>query len=593
MTFSLIHLIRKWLYNTKLRHKILYTYMFLIILPLAVYQFIASEKVYNIILKYVTYSAQQGFDQTFSFLSYRVEKIAEATDVVAPNPTLTSLLEDKRNLEDINQELENYYDLKQLLKSMQDRLDISRIWLYVPNTLIFSNDSENFLPISYTEKNPCIARLNTERTKYVWCTSAELGDGAGSGDHLSVVRPILNLNNYLEPIGYLRVDVKKEDLLGLLSKANVVKKSSTYLLGDRGEVVLSSDPNGPATLDLPADVSAVPGMGTNYRGDYVLQRPIPSSKWRMVTMIPLDEVAQQSRQMRNDLLVLLFAVTAIAYLLAYLFSFSVTRRITQLTYRLKEVQQGNFIALAQSQGKDEIGELIRTYNFMVEKIGTMNKEQYKLGQEVKSAELKALQSQINPHFLYNTLDMINWMADKGMNAEIKNVVKALSRFYKVSLSNGKDVITLQEEIKHVTFYVQIQNIRFENQIEFEVHVDDSLMDLPIPKITLQPLVENAIFHGLQGRKSREGKVVISAARGEDGVVEITVADDGVGMSEELLSRLNAGMQATSRSGSGYGIANVANRIRTYFGESYGVSFQSQPGVGTLATIRIPDQPAEE
>jgi two-component system sensor histidine kinase YesM len=567
--------------------------MFLIILPLAVYQFIASEKVYNIILKYVTYSAQQGFDQTFSFLSYRVEKIAEATDVVAPNPTLTSLLEDKRNLEDINQELENYYDLKQLLKSMQDRLDISRIWLYVPNTLIFSNDSENFLPISYTEKNPCIARLNTERTKYVWCTSAELGDGAGSGDHLSVVRPILNLNNYLEPIGYLRVDVKKEDLLGLLSKANVVKKSSTYLLGDRGEVVLSSDPNGPATLDLPADVSAVPGMGTNYRGDYVLQRPIPSSKWRMVTMIPLDEVAQQSRQMRNDLLVLLFAVTAIAYLLAYLFSFSVTRRITQLTYRLKEVQQGNFIALAQSQGKDEIGELIRTYNFMVEKIGTMNKEQYKLGQEVKSAELKALQSQINPHFLYNTLDMINWMADKGMNAEIKNVVKALSRFYKVSLSNGKDVITLQEEIKHVTFYVQIQNIRFENQIEFEVHVDDSLMDLPIPKITLQPLVENAIFHGLQGRKSREGKVVISAARGEDGVVEITVADDGVGMSEELLSRLNAGMQATSRSGSGYGIANVANRIRTYFGESYGVSFQSQPGVGTLATIRIPDQPAED
>jgi two-component system sensor histidine kinase YesM len=174
----------------------------------------------------------------------------------------------------------------------------------------------------------------------------------------------------------------------------------------------------------------------------------------------------------------LIVVAVIAYGVAYILAVSVTRRTSYLTSRLRDIHSGNLIALAQSQGKDEIGELIRTYNYMIEKITSMNKEQYKLGQEVKSAELKALQSQINPHFLYNTLDLINWMADSGMNYEIKHVVKALSRFYKLSLSNGKDIITLRDELRHVSFYVQIQNIRYENKIVFQIHVDEDILDHP-------------------------------------------------------------------------------------------------------------------
>ena len=228
----------------------------------------------------------------------------------------------------------------------------------------------------------------------------------------------------------------------------------------------------------------------------------------MVTVIPLDEVVQQSHQLRNDLLVILLIVTVIAYLLAYFFSFSVTRRITQLTSRLRDVQKGNLIALAQTQGRDEIGELIQTYNYMIEQISSMNKEHYRLGQEVKNAELKALQSQINPHFLYNTLDLINWMADSGLNTDIKKVVKALARFYKVSLSSGKDIISLREELQHVSFYVQIQNIRFENKIDFQIDVPEELLGHRDSKITLQPLVENAILHGILGRTQREGTITI-------------------------------------------------------------------------------------
>ncbi|UJF34919.1 hypothetical protein [Paenibacillus hexagrammi] len=156
MTFSITRYIRKWLYNTKLRHKILYTYLLLIIVPLALYQFIASDKMSRIMINHVTYSAEQGFDQTYSFLSYRVQRIAESTNVLISNAAVTDLLLNTVDIQNINQELQNYNSLKLMLKSMQDSLDISRVLLYVPNSFIFANEGENFLPLNNSEGVPAL-----------------------------------------------------------------------------------------------------------------------------------------------------------------------------------------------------------------------------------------------------------------------------------------------------------------------------------------------------------------------------------------------------------------------------------------------------
>ncbi|MFD0692912.1 histidine kinase [Paenibacillus sp. GCM10027628] len=586
MIFSFIQIFRKWLYNTKLRHKIMYSYLLLIILPLGFYQFIASDKMSAIIINHVTYSAKQGFDQTYSFLSYRVQRIAETTNVLVSNSTVSGILMDVNVGQDINHELQDYSSLKQLLRSMQDSLDISRVLLYVPKAFIFSNELENFLPLDQTVNSSCFNKLNEQHAKYMWCTSAELGANATHDeDSLYVVRSILDPNNYSVPIGQLRVDVQGETLRTMLKKANVVKKSETFLVDQNHQIVLASDPVDFAGMQLPDTESDAVTLDWQSNNNYYLYRQLPSN-WGMVTVIPLNEVVQQSHQLRNDLLVLLLIVTAVAYLLAYLFSYSVTRRITQLTSRLRDVQKGNLIALAQTQGKDEIGELIQTYNYMVEQIRSMNKEQYRLGQEVKNAELKALQSQINPHFLYNTLDLINWMADSGLNTDIKKVVKALARFYKVSLSNGKDIITLREELQHVSFYVQIQNIRFENKIDFQIQVPEELLDHAIPKITLQPIVENAILHGILGRTTREGTITISAKR-TDGSIRLVVQDNGVGMRQNQVDDIMAGTSRSKISGSGYGVKNVIERIRHYFGEPYNLTYRSALGEGTEVEIVIP------
>lgn len=590
MIRTITRYIRNLLYNAKLRNKILFTYFALIILPLGLFQWIASDRISGILLNQVTYSAHEGFDQTYAFLSFRLQRAEETSDTIAVTPRLSELLQDREALKEVSTQLGVYQEIKQTLRSFEVNIDVVKVILYLPKQYIFSNEMENFLPMETTIASPCFKRLQTERTKLIWCSSGEILERDASQPYLHIVRNLLNANNYADVLGYIRIDVQKTVLQSILGKANVVKNSVTYLRDPDKRIILSSHPlsgDGP-DYKLPEAGSQTYSFESGDK--YYLYRAIPSSEWTMVTEIPLNEIVQISRELRNDMLVLLLVIATAAYFIAYVLAHSMTRRISQLSSHLKDVESGGLVALPRHQGRDEIGELIRTYNYMIDKIEQMNIEQYKLGQEVKSAELRALQSQINPHFLYNTLDMINWLANKGMTREIKGVVKALSRFYKLSLSSGKDIISLGEEIDHVSFYVQIQNIRFDHKISFHVGVPEDTLNTPIPKITLQPLVENAIMHGILGRASREGAIRITARR-TGGDVVIIVEDNGIGMDAEKLGMLQRGESSLGDRGSGYGTKNVLLRLQACFGERYGISFESDPGLGTKVSIRIPGTPS--
>ncbi|QJD87135.1 cache domain-containing sensor histidine kinase [Cohnella herbarum] len=588
MIQSVARFFNKWLYNIKLRDKILFTYLVLIIFPLGIYQFAASDKISTIIINQMKYSAEQGFDQTFSYLSYRIQRIAKTTDILVANPTVIEVMK-PHNTDDINRQLEDYAQLKKLLQSMQDSLDISKMILYVPESFIFANELENFLPLGLTVGSPCYDRLFKEQDSYAWCTPNTLErEPLPNNDFISVVRSILNPNDYRNPIGQLRVDVRKDVLQGILTKANVVKNSVSYLSGPDNEVIVSSGSIEFPLIDQMPERQIIPATQTKIQNNvYYLYSAVPSSQWSMVTAIPLDEVMKQSNQLRNQLLLLLIGIAVAAYIVAYVLAISVTRRITKLTTQIREVQSGDLLVLTPIQGKDEIGELIRTYNYMIKKITAMNEQQYQLGKDIKGAELKALQSQINPHFLYNTLDLINWMASRRMNEEIRNVVKTLARFYKVSLSRGQDIITIAEELKHVSFYVQIQNIRYDNKIAFVIDVADDIQAYAIPKITLQPIVENAIHHGILGRESREGTIAITADRTADGIT-IVVEDNGIGMNEDSLRKAISGIRGNpAEDNLSYGTKNVDMRIRHYFGDGYGLTLHSVLGAGTRVEIHIP------
>jgi two-component system sensor histidine kinase YesM len=262
----------------------------------------------------------------------------------------------------------------------------------------------------------------------------------------------------------------------------------------------------------------------------------------------------------------------------YTIAKSISKPIVLLSHKMKDVKKRKLEKLEIKEQKDEIGNLVTSYNYMVDEIQSLLLQQFELGQEKKGAELMALQSQINPHFLYNTLDMINWMAKKNEEENIRDTVEALSKYYRLILNKGEDIITIRDELELCKAYITIQQKRFKQRIQFEIDVEDSILMYLIPKITLQPLLENAIIHGISESPSGTGTIIISGWEEDDKLI-LAVTDDGVGMDSV------EGIE-NKHKGSHYGISNIEMRLTLFYGMKQCISYESTKGVGTCVSLNI-------
>ena len=259
----------------------------------------------------------------------------------------------------------------------------------------------------------------------------------------------------------------------------------------------------------------------------------------------------------------------------------ITRPLRQLQAVMQSVDTGEFRKAGNLDATDEIQELAREYDLMVGRIGELIEENVREQELKQKSDLKALQAQINPHFLYNTLDSIIWMGEMDKSEEVVKMTSALSRLFRISISKGRELIPLRDELEHVRSYLTIQEMRYKNKFRYLIDIPESLMDCTVLKITLQPLVENAIYHGIRN-VDYEGLIEIGG-RMDNGDMYLTVRDNGEGMDVDKL----AALLETNQHGTG--IRNVNERIRLYFGSEYGLSYESTERKGTLITIRIPGE----
>lgn len=265
---------------------------------------------------------------------------------------------------------------------------------------------------------------------------------------------------------------------------------------------------------------------------------------------------------------------------------SVTNPIRKLCDHTQKVAEGDFSVRATIGETDEIAVLARSFNDMTEEIGTLIdniKEQQK---NLHLMETKLLQAQINPHFLYNTLDTIVWLAEDNQSEEVVSMVTALSEFFRTTLSKGKDFITVEEEEVHVKSYLKIQQFRYQDIMDYEIHIDKEIKDFIIPKLLLQPLVENALYHGA---KNKRGKSLISISGYKEGEkLVFVVKDTGKGMKKEILEKLKKDINDAPGENNeiGYGLVNINQRIRHYYGKEYGLFVESEENIGTEAKIMI-------
>lgn len=304
--------------------------------------------------------------------------------------------------------------------------------------------------------------------------------------------------------------------------------------------------------------------------------------WLLCIDIENSNMHEASNNMlRSLLLTCLFAVMA-GILLSIVISSSIVRPVQQLKERMLEVSGGNLSARFQGAGQDEIALLGDVYNEMLHSFRLLMKEVEETHEQKRAAELRSLQSQINPHFLYNTLDTIQWMALEHGATDAVRMLQMLSRMFRISLSGGKELIELREEIRHVQSYMGIQQIRY-NNITFNTHIDSEAEEILVPKLIIQPLVENAIYHGIKPQ-GKSGNIDVNV-RIADNTLHISVKDSGVGIPpqklQELLDNLDNAVESEH-----YGLYNINERLRLLYKESFSIQLHSKQGPGTEIIINI-------
>lgn len=337
---------------------------------------------------------------------------------------------------------------------------------------------------------------------------------------------------------------------------------------------------------------------------------ISTNGWKLFGLKSKTELLDSLRTLRRKILGISLFLLIVGLVSIIWVSRRLTASLSRLERSMRSVQNGEFNARFFYPYQNEVGSLSRSFNCMIEEIQSLVKKQEQsiedlivernrvaeIQKQKRHAELKALQAQINPHFLYNTLNTITWQAaDQGIY-DVSRMANSLGKFFRLSLSRGAEVISLADEIEHVRCYLSIQQIRYQDKLRYRIEVPEALLGCRVLKLILQPLVENAIYHGIK-EKEGIGEIVITAsAEMKDGnsVLSLYVYDNGVGIPEEKLTQIHRGLRfGVKNMQDGYGIYNVNERIGLYYGASFGLSYESQAGVCTKAIITIPMKNQEE
>ena len=393
--------------------------------------------------------------------------------------------------------------------------------------------------------------------------------------------------------GILLIDIRYSSLQQILEDISLGNQGYLYMIGSDGELIYHPQIQLIETGQMSENISAaIEYRDGNYREEYEGERRNVSVKsvgytgWKLLSVTPEKGLSLSNLKMR-----LFVAFVAAAFLFALVMinafiSSRITNPIQELEKSVNAIEAGELDTEVYTGGSYEIQHLGRSIGDMAKRIKALMQDIVAEHESKRKSEFDTLQSQINPHFLYNTLDIIVWMIENEQKQEAVKVVTALARFFRISLSKGKSIITVRDELEHVRNYLTIQQMRFKNKFIYEIEAGEDVMDLACLKLMLQPLVENAIYHGMEFMDG-DGEIHVRVKRKQD-ELWIEVCDNGLGMTaEQVENLLGERPHASSRRGSGIGVKNVNERIRLYFGETYGLVIESEPDEGTVIRCHLP------
>ena len=582
--------------NCSMRVKLFASFFLLIFIPIIVLTVFAAYRSTAIIQEQSMEIARLYLQQTENEMESELYKIATVSSSVAQTAKVHEVLEKQNTGISFSEEYDDMNELYKTIESTRALQNLYQIRLFISDSFTHSRSNYITYPLSSVSDTDWYHQLVDQyQTQALLPPSTFQPPLSEPQEVLSVVTLIRSRKNITRILGVVSVDVLKSDLIDILQRNNYAEQSAAYLVDENLNIVCGANSTFPVSeADLAAQLQqmrdtfgASSGVSTAGNAVYGLSAPIFDG-WRIFTVASMGNLLSPVSDLRDQMILLTVIISIIAFCLSYLYARYSTRRIKTLAEQVRRVENGDLSVSCIVDSEDEIGELQNSFNFMVRRISLLVDERYNLGKNLKDMELRALQAQINPHFLYNTLDMIAWKAMASGNQETVDIVVKLARFYRLSLSNGSDFLPLSDEVEHVRLFVELTNLCRSRNVQLITEVAPNIADYPIMKLILQPIVENSLFHGLYELSDRVGVIRLTAEQ-IGSYVQIQIADNGVGIEKsklaELLAKKERPVVNTKRGG--YGIGNILERLRIYYDDRFTFQIESAILTGTTVTIRIP------
>jgi two-component system sensor histidine kinase YesM len=571
--------------SISLRLKLMVYFLVILLIPLVLLGFVGPAFYAKAIERETTSHMAGMIGQVNMNIELRVREAEQLIDFIARTKVVSSFLEKGSTTFSAQQ------DILEILKSVSEtHPEIAGV------LVVADNDSWASEGFSRTTRDPLTEEqwyyLAKETPGSIRLIARPIGRNIrstksfGTDEVVSIVKAVPGLTDS-RVRGAILVDMRLSAIEAFFKDSSLGKGGFLVIADSAGELVYAPAnrvayriPLNDLTGDSPSAIMAVGGA------DYqVLSQRSHYTGWRTLGVFSLAETLREVFLIRYLTYVIGGITLILAVIAAFFFTSSIAKPVLNLRRLMKRVENGDLTVRFSGAPNDEIGELVFGFNEMIERIQSLIDQVYAEQQSKREAELRILQEQIKPHFLYNTLDTIQWMAQEHRVDDVVSMVGALTSLFRIGLNKGREIISLSDEIEHVESYLCIQKMRYEDKFDYSIDCDLALRSRRVLRLMLQPLVENAIYHGIKEKRGHGVLVVLARIEADD--LFLTVRDDGVGMNETAMALLNASLEEGKPSIGGYGIRNVHERIRLTYGKPYGLYFRSPAEGGTEVIVRHP------
>ena len=575
---------------------IMVSFSVLMVIAVLIFLFIALNFTKNTIYENsINYTSQIIKQVNYDIDSY-MDYMLNISSIIAANSDVSYYLYNTQQPEEeLKEEKERI--LTQFKTIRNSRNDIYNIAVVADNGRSILNEGEDQFTeyIDVREQSWYQAALSTKNLIAISSSHVQNAIKSSYKWVITLSRPLVNYKTG-ENDGVFFIDLNYNAISSLCSNNNIGGSGYIFILDENGNIIYHPQQQlmygGLKTENIDEIMSSTKDHFQSEEGDklYTISKS-DMTGWTVVGAAYTSELLKNNKQAQMMYLlvagVLLLGVIAISSII----SREITKPIRQLRDSMSMVEEGRFDkANVPVTASNEVGSLSKSFNVMTERIHTLMEQNVYEQKQKRKNELKALQAQINPHFLYNTLDSIIWMSEAGRNDEVVLMTSALARLFRQSISNDKEQVTIAEEIEYVRSYLTIQKMRYKDKLEYSIDVSPEINHVMIIKFALQPLVENAIYHGLKYKETKGNLSIRGYVRGKKAY--ITIADDGVGMEEAALEHIFDETKKEHKS-NGVGVPNVQKRLKLYYGQEYGICYISRKGVGTVATVTVPLEEQED